>query len=74
MKIDETKVSKISKFVRFILYYLFRFKSDNPSTSCLYLFHNMRKKFRNKHRKNKVRNNQCVISKDPGIQNGLNFL
>ncbi|XP_052672993.1 putative transmembrane protein 183BP isoform X2 [Crassostrea angulata] len=31
----------------------------------------MRKKFRNKHRKNKVRNNQCVISKDPGIQNDV---
>lgn len=31
----------------------------------------MRKKFRNKHRKGKVRNSQTVISKDPGIQNDV---
>lgn len=51
MKIDETKVSKISKFVRFILYYLFRFKSDNPSTSCLYFVSQHEKKISKKTQK-----------------------
>lgn len=74
MKIDETKEVRFPNLSD--LYYIIFFHSSQITLPLpvYILFHNMRKKFRNKHRKNKVRNNQCVISKDPGIQNGLNFL